>query len=109
MVSFDATPTPLVLNVASNLLRVEHAMAALPPNIPVPSVANVSEHLQDMAQEVIGEHLEEQGEEEHLPDDTPESKDAEVERDNNNNKEGGADAVTYPTAKCGGKQSSQSV
>jgi hypothetical protein len=70
-------------------------MAALPPNVPVPSVANVPEHLQDMAQEVIDEHLQEQEEEEHLPDNMPESEDAEEEGDNNNNnnEEGGADAA----------------
>ena len=95
MVSFDATPTPMVLEVASNSLRVEHATAALPPDIPIPSVVNVPEHLQEMAREVIDEDLQEQQEEEHLPEDTPESEDAEEEGDNNNNnsEEGGADAT----------------
>jgi hypothetical protein len=68
---------------------------ALPPDIPISSVANGPEHLQEMAQEVIGEHLQEQQEEEHLPEDTPKSEDAEEEGDNNNNnsEEGGADAT----------------
>ena len=57
LVSFDATPTPIVLEVASNSLRVEQATAALLPNIPIPSVANVPKHLQEMAQEVIGKNL----------------------------------------------------
>jgi hypothetical protein len=95
MVSFDATPTILVLEVASNSLRVKHVMAALPPDIPVPFVANVPEYLQDMAQEVIDEQFQEQEEEEHLPADAPESEDAEEEGDNNNNnnEEGRADAT----------------
>jgi hypothetical protein len=41
-------------------------MAALPPNIPIPFVANIPEHLQEMVQEVIDENLQEQQEEEHL-------------------------------------------
>jgi hypothetical protein len=57
MVSLDATPTPIVLEVAWNSLRVEHATAALPPDIPDPSVANVPVHLQEIAQEVIKEKL----------------------------------------------------
>jgi hypothetical protein len=60
MVSFDASPKPIVLKVALNSLRVEHAMAALAPNIPISSVTNVPEHLQEMVQEVIYENLQEQ-------------------------------------------------
>jgi hypothetical protein len=79
MVSFDATPTPIVLEVSSNLLRVEHMAAALPPDVPIPSIANVPEHLQENTQEMIHETVQDQEEEEHLPDSLPESEDMEEE------------------------------
>ncbi len=85
VVSFDATPTLIVLEVASNSLRVEHATAALLPNIPIPSEANALEHFQEIMQEEIDENLQEQQEEEHLPEETPESEDVEEEGDNNIN------------------------
>lgn len=54
-------------------------MAALPPYIPIPSVANILEHLQEMVQEVIDENLQEQQEEEHLLEEKPEIEDAKEE------------------------------
>jgi hypothetical protein len=78
------------------MIKQSELVRSVPPDIPIPPVANVPEHLQDMAQEVIDKHLQEQEGEEHLPNDTPESEDAEEEGGSNNNEEGGADAVATP-------------
>lgn len=88
MVSFDATPSPIVLEVPSNSLRVEHAAAALPPDLPIPSVANIPQHLQESAREQIDENLQDQEEEEHLPEATPESEDVEEEENGRNEEDG---------------------
>ncbi len=72
MVSFDATPAPIVLKVASNSLRVKHAAAALPPDVPIPSLENIPVNLQENAQEMIVENIQDQEEEEHLPEFTQE-------------------------------------
>jgi len=79
MVSFDASPNLIVLEVASNSLRVENEAAALPPDVLIPSLDNIPQHLHEHAQEMINENIQDQEEEEHLPDDTPESEDVEVE------------------------------
>jgi len=79
MVSFDASPNPIVLEVASNSLRVENSTAALQPDVLIPSLDNVPQHLHEHAQEMINENIQDQDEEEHLPDDTPESEDVEIE------------------------------
>ncbi len=46
MVSFDTLPAPVVLEVAINSVRVEHEEAALPPDVLIPSLDNIPQHLQ---------------------------------------------------------------
>ncbi len=75
MVSFDASPDPIVLEVASNSLRVKQEAAALPPDVLIPSLDNIPQHLQENAQEMIDENIQDQEEEEHLPDVMPDSED----------------------------------
>lgn len=77
MVSFDATPTPIVLEVASNCLRVKHKAAALPPDVLNPSLANIPITLQENSQEMNVKSVQDQEEEEHLPEFPTESDDAE--------------------------------
>jgi len=89
MVSFDATPAPIVLEVVSNSLRVEHIAAALPPDVPIPSVANLPMHLQENTQEMIVEAVQDQEEEEHLPEFPPESEDADEEELGRSEESGG--------------------
>jgi hypothetical protein len=69
-------------------LRVEHAAAALPPDVPIPSLENIPVHLQENAQEMIVENIQDQEEEEHLPEFTPESEDMEVEETGMNEEDG---------------------
>ena len=89
MVSFDATPAPIVLEVASNSLRVEHIAAALPPDVPIPSFTNLPMHLQENTQEMIVEAVQDQEEEEHLPEFPPESEDADEEELGRSEESGG--------------------
>jgi hypothetical protein len=88
MVSFDATPMPIVLEVALNSLRVENAAAALPPDVPIPSLANIPVHLHENAQEMIVKNIQDQEEEEHLLEFTLESEDAEAEETGRNEEDG---------------------
>jgi hypothetical protein len=41
MVSFGAMTTPVVVEVASNSLRVKHVAAVLPKDLPIPSLASI--------------------------------------------------------------------
>jgi hypothetical protein len=90
MVSFDAAPMPIVLEVASNSLWVEHAVAALPRDAPIPSLANILMNLQENAhaQEMIDKDIQDQEEEEHLLEFTPESEDVEEEKTGRNKEDG---------------------
>jgi hypothetical protein len=85
MVSFDAAPMPLVLEVASISLRVEHAAVALPPKVPIPLLTSIPVYLQENSQD---ENILDQEEEEHLPEYTPESGDEEDEQTGRNKEDG---------------------
>jgi hypothetical protein len=74
--------------VPSNSPKVEHAAAALPPDLLIPYVANIPQHLQEGAREQIDENLQDQEEKEHLPEDTPESEDIEEEENGRNEEDG---------------------
>jgi hypothetical protein len=66
MVSFDVLPVPIVLEVSSNSLRVEHVAAALPPYVPIPSFTNIPMHLKEKTKLMIVKSVQDQEEEEHL-------------------------------------------
>jgi hypothetical protein len=51
-------------------------------------VANIPQHLQESAREQIDENLQDQEEEEHLPEATPESEDVEEEENGRNEEDG---------------------
>jgi hypothetical protein len=86
---FDAMPAPIVLEVVSNFLRVEHVAAALPPGVPIPSFANLPMHLQENTQEMIVKAVQDQEEEEHLPEFPPENEDADEEELRRSEESGG--------------------
>ena len=86
---FDAMPAPIVLEVVSNFLRAEHVAAALPPGVPIPSFANLPMHLQENTQEMIVKAVQDQEEEEHLPEFPPENEDADEEELRRSEESGG--------------------